>query len=121
VVDRRAFLLGLTGGLLLRPAPVRAQAARRPPRIGWLTSSVVHQPNVEAFRQGMLALDHRAIGIEFRAAEGQFDRLAGLAAENAVHVLLRTHDQPDTRRHRARQGAELDAARLCIGGAKKRA
>ena len=81
MVDRRAFLLGLTGGLLLRPAPVRAQAARRPPRIGWLTSSVVHQPNVEAFRQGMLALDHRAIGIEFRAAEGQFDRLAGLAAE----------------------------------------
>jgi hypothetical protein len=49
---------------LLAPLPVilwtlglvvEAQQPGKPPRIGWLTSSVVHTSNVDAFRKGMRA------------------------------------------------------------------
>ena len=81
VLDRRAFLAVLAAGLGLRPRAAAAQPAAKPPRIGWLTSSVVHTRNVEAFREGMRALGHRDLILEFRAAGGRTDRLPALAAE----------------------------------------
>jgi putative ABC transport system substrate-binding protein len=42
---------------------------------------VVHGRNVDAFQQGMQALGHRDVVLEFRAAEGRTDRLPALAAE----------------------------------------
>ena len=81
VLDRRAFLATLGTSLALRPAGATAQPSPRPPRIGWLTSSVVHSRNVEAFRNGMQDLGHRDVVLEFRAAEGRTDRLPALAAE----------------------------------------
>jgi len=78
-VDRRAFLGRL--GLLAAPRAAEAQQAGGSPRIGWLTSSVVHAPNVEAFRAGMRSLGYRDVNLEVRAAAGRMDRLPVLAAE----------------------------------------
>ena len=71
----------LTVSLTLAPFAAKAHEAGKPPRIGWLTSSVVHTQNVEAFRDGMRALGHPDITLEVRAAAGQMDRLLTLAAE----------------------------------------
>ena len=80
MTTRRAFLGTLAGGILAPPLAASAQKAATP-RIGWLTSSVVHTQNVDAFRQGMRALGHPDVSLEFRAAAGQTDRLPALAAE----------------------------------------
>ncbi len=82
VIERRTFLAG--GGAMLLVMPLTAEAQQQTgklPRIGWLTSSVVHSRNVDAFREGMGALGYRDVSIEFRAAAGQMDRLPALAAE----------------------------------------
>jgi putative ABC transport system substrate-binding protein len=79
--DRRTFLAMLSAGLACRSVAAVAQSPAGPPRIGWLTSSVVHTANVEAFRQGMRALGHQDVRLEYRAAEGKTDRLPALAAE----------------------------------------
>jgi len=79
-VDRRAFVAGVAA-TLAAPLGAGAQPAERIPRIGWLTSSLVHTPNVEAFRDGMRALGYREVRLEVRAAEGRVERLAALAAE----------------------------------------
>jgi putative ABC transport system substrate-binding protein len=71
----------LAVSLSLAPLAAEAHEAAKPPRIGWLTSSVVHTQNVEAFRDGMRALGHPDITLEVRAAAGQMDRLPALAAE----------------------------------------
>jgi len=81
VVDRRRFLLTSVAGALVGPLVVTAQPAGRIPRIGWLTSSTVHAPNVNAFREGMRSLGYAEIRLDVRAANGRTDRLAALAAE----------------------------------------
>src|SRR5262249_22170415 len=58
-----------------------AQTVGRIPRIGWLTNSVVHDENVHAFRDGMRALGYETVAIEFRAADGQMERVPSLALE----------------------------------------
>jgi ABC-type uncharacterized transport system substrate-binding protein len=73
-----AVILALT--FILAPLAV-AQEPGRPPRIGWLTSSVVHTQNVEAFREGMRALGYADVTLEVRAAAGQMDQLPALAAQ----------------------------------------
>ena len=80
-MDRRAFLNTVAAGVLAAPLAAESQPETKLPRIGWLTSSVVHTRNVDAFRQGMQALGYRQISLEFRAAEGHTDRLPELAAE----------------------------------------
>jgi ABC-type uncharacterized transport system substrate-binding protein len=81
---RRAFLGTLGAALAFRPVRARGQGPAKPPRIGWLTSSVVHTRNVEAFRREMQALGHRDISLEVRAAEGKMDRLPALAGALAA-------------------------------------
>ena len=82
VIQRRTFLVGGGTMLLVLPLPAEAQhQTGKLPRIGWLTSSVVHPRNVDAFREGMRALGYRDVSMEFRAAAGQMDRLPALAAE----------------------------------------
>jgi hypothetical protein len=56
-VNRRAFVAGM-GVLLAGPVCAEGQQAARVPKIGWLTSSLVHAPNVEAFREGMRSLGY---------------------------------------------------------------
>lgn len=84
MTDRRAFLVALGAVLALPPAGVLGQAAGKPPRIGWLTSSVLHTRNVEAFRQEMQVLGYRDLSLEVRAAAGKMERLPALAAELAA-------------------------------------
>ncbi len=75
-----AFVLVVTG------AVAQAQQAKKVPRIGFLlaTSLSVESARIEAFRQGLRELGYvegKNIIIEWRWAEGKFDRLPELAAE----------------------------------------
>src|SRR4030095_3712721 len=63
-----------------------AQQPKKIHRIGYLTSntSSAELPRLDAFRQGLRDLGHvegKNIAIEYRYAEGKFDRLPGFAAE----------------------------------------
>ena len=78
MMDRRRFLLASLAGAISGPLISDAQQI---PRIGWLTNSVVHTANVEAFREGMRAIGYPEIRLEFRAAAGRVDRLSALTAE----------------------------------------
>jgi len=84
MTHRRAFLAALAAALAFRPVGALGQAPAKPPRIGWLTSSVLHTRNVEAFRREMQTLGYRDISLEVRAAEGKLDRLPALAAALAA-------------------------------------
>ncbi len=86
VTTRRAFLGTLAGGLLAAPRIADAQPAGKVYRVGYLTAiSVTANPRVlEAFRQGLRDLgwvEGQNIVIEYRSAEGRFNRLPDLAAE----------------------------------------
>ncbi len=86
MMDRRAFISGITLGLLAAPLGVEAQQPGKVYRIGYLVpSSATPVSNVtEAFREGLRELgwvEGQNIVIEYRFAEGRFDRLPDLAAE----------------------------------------
>lgn len=81
---RRRTLLALAGGSALWPFAARAQPAI--PVIGFLNA--VARETVErfvaAFRTGLATTgfeEHRNVAIEFRFADGHYDRLPGLAAD----------------------------------------
>jgi len=87
-----SFIIGLGAflavGALITPLPGAAQQATPMPRIGFLSASFPSDArNVRflvAFRQGLRELGYvegQNISIESRWAEGQYDRLPGLAAE----------------------------------------
>ena len=73
-------------GLLAAPLTADAQQAKNVPRIGYLSAT---SPSAlagwsEAFRQGLRELGYvegKNIVVEYRYAEGKFDRLPDLAAE----------------------------------------
>jgi putative ABC transport system substrate-binding protein len=86
VTTRRAFIGTLAGGLLAAPLAEDAQPAGKVYRIGYLSASTgTSNPRViEAFLQGLRELgwiEGQNIAIEYRFAEGRFDRLPDLAAE----------------------------------------
>src|SRR5215831_19001956 len=83
---RRAFLGAVTGGLLAEPLVATAQQVAGMPRVGYLgpTSPSSEAFILEAFRQGLRDVGYREgqnIGIDYRWAEGQDERLPDLAAE----------------------------------------
>jgi putative tryptophan/tyrosine transport system substrate-binding protein len=82
------FAVVLALGLTLATIALEAQQAANLPRIGWLATASLSDPRIppviQAFRQGLRELGYvegQNIVIEFRSAEGQYDRLPGLAAE----------------------------------------
>jgi len=79
-MNRRAFVAAMAAATVARARASTAQEPRRA-RIGWLTSSVVHHRNLDAFRDGMRALGHGDITVEIREARGAIERLPALAAE----------------------------------------
>ena len=85
MVDRRAFLASLTGGLLAAPLATEVQQAGKVPRVGYLFyGSPGHSREIDAFRQGLRELGYiegRNIAIEYRFASGQIKRYPALAAE----------------------------------------
>src|SRR5215471_19648467 len=90
-MNRRAFLTGLTGGLLTAPLAAEAQPAGKVWRIGFLMPgpSPTNLVGKGPFRQGLSDLgyvDGRDFVMEFRWAEWHEDRLPALAAD-----LVRAH------------------------------
>ncbi len=86
MTTRRTFLSTVAGGLLAAPFAADAQPAGKVYRVGYLAAgSVTANPrNLEAFRQGLRELgwvEGHNLVIEYRSAEGRFDRLPELAAE----------------------------------------
>jgi putative ABC transport system substrate-binding protein len=87
-MERRAFISSVILGLLTVPLAAEAQQAASLPRIGFLAPASLSDPRVppyiRAFQEGLRELGYvegRNIAIEFRWAEGQYERLPGLAAE----------------------------------------
>jgi putative tryptophan/tyrosine transport system substrate-binding protein len=85
-MDRRAFLASAGGALLASPLAALAQQPGKVPQIGLLSvaSASASANDVEALRAGLRDLGYvegRNIVIEFRWAEGKYDRLPDLAAE----------------------------------------
>ncbi|HVE49048.1 MAG TPA: ABC transporter substrate-binding protein [Casimicrobiaceae bacterium] len=80
------------------PLAVHGQSSSKVPRIGFLASGTTdaNQIMVDAFREGMQELgwiEGKNVTIDYRFAEGQFERLPGLASElvrNKVDVILAT-------------------------------
>src|SRR5437868_7225546 len=75
----------LLGGAMTLPGTLRAQQ-RAMPVIGYLssTSPVMNAPVLAGFRQGLSDagyVEGQNVAIEFRWAEGRYDRLPALAAD----------------------------------------
>jgi putative ABC transport system substrate-binding protein len=84
-MKRREFIT-LLGGAAAWPLAARAQQTGKIARIGYLSflSASQHAARSDAFREGLRSLGYvegRNLHIEFRFAEGDNDRLPGLAAE----------------------------------------
>src|SRR5712692_1015450 len=82
-MGRREFVSLMGGAVVAWPLAARAQAPAMPV-VGFLSgaSAETYERNVAAFRQGLTEtgyVDGQNIALEFRWAEGQYDRLLGLA------------------------------------------
>ena len=78
---RRREFITLVGGAAAWPLAAGAQQSGKVPRIGYLSPAGA-MPRDEAFRQRLQELgyvDGKSIIIEYRFAEGKFDRLRALA------------------------------------------
>jgi len=85
MITRRDFLTGTGAVLLAAPLAADAQQAAKIARIGYLASNLAASPRLhEAFLQGLRDLGYvegRNVVIEYRDAEGKYERLPALAAE----------------------------------------
>src|SRR6202051_1610357 len=101
-IGRRQFISVLGGAVVTWPLAALAQSEKIS-RIGFLTrySDASGAAQIDAFRQGLRDLgwvEGKTISIEYRDADGQADRLRGLAAELVglnVDVIV-TVDTPPT-------------------------
>ena len=104
MISRRAFVGSLIGGLLAAPLAAEAQQAGKVYRLGFLgsASAVQMAREVDGMRQGLRELGYiegQNLNIEYRWAEGKYERLHDLAAELVglkVDVLV-THSTPGSR------------------------
>jgi putative tryptophan/tyrosine transport system substrate-binding protein len=85
-VKRREFILALAGAAAAWPFAARAQQAGKIPRVGFMgNSTAALEANLVApFREGLHELGYqegRNIVIEYRWAEGKYERFPALVAE----------------------------------------
>ena len=88
-MNRRTFLSALAGGLLAAPLAAEAQPRSRVARVAFLDGGNLESHLWQATRDGLRGLGYvegQNLIIEFRSAEGQFERLPALLAE-----LIRLH------------------------------
>jgi hypothetical protein len=88
VINRRAFIGAVAGGLLAEPVIAETQTAGKIARIGFLSPANASDPRMQGlldtFRRSMIELGYlegRRFTIESSWAEGRYERLARLAAE----------------------------------------
>jgi putative tryptophan/tyrosine transport system substrate-binding protein len=101
VINRRALLRALVGGLLATPFASRPQQAAMPV-VGWISSRSASESAylVAAFRQGLKEagyIENQNVSLDFRWGEGQYDRLLGYATElvrRPVNVIVATGGDP---------------------------
>src|SRR5262249_53976666 len=91
-IGRRELLVALGGAAVAWPLAARAQQAAMPV-VGFLSSrSTVESSHVvAAFREGLAEngyIEGQNLRIEYRWAEGQYDRLPGLASEMVGHKVI---------------------------------
>jgi len=84
-MKRREFIALLSGTAVAWPLGARAQPTAKMPRIGYLPANLAASPHLtEAFLQGLRDLGYaegRNVVIEYRDAEGKYERLPALATE----------------------------------------
>src|SRR5260370_39779441 len=84
MMDRRAFLGTVAGGLLAAPLTAEAQEAAKAARIGWPAVNLTANPRLrETFLQGLRDLGYgegRNVVIEDRSAEAKPEGVPALAA-----------------------------------------
>src|SRR5262245_65135944 len=81
--SKKIFCLALGAIFLALSSPLEGQQPKKVPRIGFLAPTL-QQHYVEAFQQGLRELGYvegQNITIEYRFADGEFERLPDLAAE----------------------------------------
>jgi putative ABC transport system substrate-binding protein len=86
MMDRRRFLLTSMAGALVTPVGAEEQQTEKVLRIGILVASSASfiAPYIETFRQalrGLGYLENQNMAIEYRYAEGKYERLPILAAD----------------------------------------
>jgi putative ABC transport system substrate-binding protein len=103
-MDRRTFLGALATGLLGAPFAAEAQRATKVYRVGFLgaASAAQYTRQIDGMRQGLRELGYiegQNLSIEYRWAEGKYERLHDLAMElvrRNVDVIV-THGTPGSR------------------------
>ena len=114
---KRRYLFGLLGAVVLSPVRAHSQLARR---IGYLRLSTRDPKQLTDFLSGLEETGYtegRNLVVEYRYAEGDYDRLAGLARDlvgRNVEVIM-TSGGPDTARAAMQATATIPIVGTSVG------